>query len=106
MTWKSGLKVSLLPLGPPYPLQTILLRDLVGCVSPLQIVIAVFHPFFKFGARQTANIVCRGLPHPTQQVPILKKVHQTAMDISERFPSAEKTSEDITRRLFLMNIKG
>ncbi len=31
-----------LPLGRSCPLQTILLSDLVGCDSPLQIVIAVF----------------------------------------------------------------
>ncbi len=35
---KSGPKVPFLPLGRSCPLQTILLRDLVGCDSPLQIV--------------------------------------------------------------------
>jgi hypothetical protein len=35
LAWKSGLKVPLLPLGRSYPLQTILMNDLVGCDSPL-----------------------------------------------------------------------
>jgi hypothetical protein len=58
-----GLKISCL-----------LLSDLVGCDSPLQIVITVWHTFFKFEARQTAIIVSSGLSHPTQEVPILKEV--------------------------------
>ncbi len=48
------IKVSLLLLGPSCPLQTILVSDLVGCGSPLQIVMAVWRTFFKFEARQTA----------------------------------------------------
>jgi hypothetical protein len=46
---KSGHTVSLLPLGLSCPLQTILLSDLVGCGSPLQIVMAVSRlaHFFK-----------------------------------------------------------
>jgi hypothetical protein len=40
LAWKSGLKVPFLPLGRSCPLQTILLSDLVGCDSPLQIVMA------------------------------------------------------------------
>jgi hypothetical protein len=35
-----------LPLGPSCPLQTILLSDLVGFDSPLQIVLAVWCTFF------------------------------------------------------------
>jgi hypothetical protein len=34
LAWKSGLKVSLLPLGPSCPLQILLLSDLVGCGIP------------------------------------------------------------------------
>ncbi len=34
LTWKSGLKVPLLPLEPSCPLQKILLSDLIGCDSP------------------------------------------------------------------------
>ena len=45
LAWKSGLKVPFLPLGRSCPLQTILLSDLVGCDSPLQIVMAVWRPF-------------------------------------------------------------
>ncbi len=41
MAWKSGRKVPLLPLGHSRPLQTIQLSDLVGCDSPLKIVMAV-----------------------------------------------------------------
>ncbi len=37
LAWKSGLKVPSLPFGPPCPLQTILLSDLVGCSPPLTI---------------------------------------------------------------------
>ncbi len=43
----SGLKVPLLPLGRSCPLQTILLSDLVGCDSPLQVVMAIWHPFWN-----------------------------------------------------------
>ncbi len=46
-----GLKVPLLRLEPSCPLQTILailLSDLVGCDSPLQIVLAVCLHFFEF----------------------------------------------------------
>jgi hypothetical protein len=38
LAWKLGLIVPLMPLGPSCLLQTILLSDLVGCDSPLQIV--------------------------------------------------------------------
>jgi len=38
LAWKSGLKVSFLPLGRSCPLQTILLCGLVGCDGPLQMV--------------------------------------------------------------------
>jgi hypothetical protein len=58
MAWKSGLKLPFLPVGRSCPLQTILLSDLVGCDSPLQIVIAVW----------LTIIVSRGLSHPTQKV--------------------------------------
>jgi hypothetical protein len=49
VSWPSiGLEIRpqstiILPLGPSCPLQTILLSDLVGCDSPLQIVVAVWH---------------------------------------------------------------
>jgi hypothetical protein len=58
LAWKSGLKVSFLPLGRFCPLQTVLLSDLVGCDSPLQMVIAFW----------STIIVSRGLSHPTQKV--------------------------------------
>jgi hypothetical protein len=38
VAWKTGLKVTLLPLGRSCPLQTILLSDLVMCDSLLQII--------------------------------------------------------------------
>jgi hypothetical protein len=76
--------------------------------------------FFKILSAQTDIIVCSGHPHPIQ---ILKKVRQTAITICTGlvnpdgqyiplwiyhgfFSRAEKPSEDITRRLFLMNMKG
>jgi hypothetical protein len=52
-----------LPLGHSCPLQTTLLSDLVGCDSPLQIVMAVWRTI----------IVSRGLSHPTQKVCIQTK---------------------------------
>jgi hypothetical protein len=62
--------VPLLPLGPCSPVQTILLSDLVGCDSPLQIVMAVWRNLFQAG--QTDITICSGLSRPTQQVHILK----------------------------------
>ncbi len=56
LAWKSGLKVPFLPLGGSCPLQTILLSDLVGCDSPLQIVMAFWHTIS----------VSTGLSHPNQ----------------------------------------
>ncbi len=56
LTWKSGLKVLLLPLGRSCPLQTILLSDLIGFDSALQIVMAIWPTI----------IVSRGLSHLTQ----------------------------------------
>jgi hypothetical protein len=48
--------------------------DLVGCDSPLQIVMAVWRTFLKFEACQTAIVtVSSGLSHPTQEVQIKKK---------------------------------
>jgi hypothetical protein len=106
--------VPLLPLGSFCLLQTILLSDLVGCDSLLQIVIIPWHTSFKFEARQTAITISRGLLRLTQQVQILKKVRQTAIlsaegchtqldgaalpsgNISQCFFSrAEKPSEEI-----------
>jgi hypothetical protein len=54
LAWKSSLKVPFLPLGRSCPLQTILLIDLVGFDSPLQIVMAFW----------CTIIVSRGLSHP------------------------------------------
>jgi hypothetical protein len=55
----------------------------------------------KKKVRQTETVVtiCRGLSHPTGRA-------LWAALPSENFSRAEKTSEDITRRLFLMNMKG
>jgi hypothetical protein len=89
----------------------------------LQTVLARLAHSFKFKAHQIAIIVSSGLPHPTQQVPILKKrlnghtncrglLHMTGLaalpseNISQRFFQGKKPSaEDITSR-FLMNMKG
>ncbi len=57
LAWKSGLKVPFLPLGHSCPLKTILLSDLVGCDSPLQIVMAFWRTI----------IVSKGLSHPAQK---------------------------------------
>ncbi len=63
LAWKSGLKEPFWTLGHSCPLQTILLSDLVGCGSPLQIVIAFW----------STIIVSIGLSHPTQKVWIRTK---------------------------------
>jgi hypothetical protein len=55
--------VPLLHLGRSCLLQTILLSDLVGCDSPLQIVMAIW----------CTIIVSRGLSHQTQKVQIQTK---------------------------------
>jgi hypothetical protein len=83
LTWKSGLKVPFLPLGPSGPLQTILLSDLVGCEydSPLQICSNGSLAHF-FCIRSAPNIiVSSGLSHPTQDFQF-KKVRQKAVTIS------------------------
>ncbi len=41
-----------MPLGPSCPLQTIPVSDLVGCGSPLQIVMAVWRASVKIGSPQ------------------------------------------------------
>ncbi len=69
--------------------------DLVGCGSPLQIVMAVWRTFSKFEASQTAISVGTGLPYFTQKVQIPKKCSKRPLPF-----------EDITLRLFLMNMKG
>jgi hypothetical protein len=69
---KSGLKVPLLPLGPSCPLQTILLSDLLGFDSPLQLVLDLWTAFLQLEVHQTAIKVSSGLPHLTQQVQFKK----------------------------------
>jgi hypothetical protein len=68
--------VPLLPLGPSCFLQTILLSDLVRCEILLQIAMAIWRAFAKFEAHQTAIIVSSGLPYPTHQDQIKRKVRQ------------------------------
>ncbi len=123
---KSGLRVPLLPVRPSCPLQTILLRDLVGCDRPLQIVNEVWHTFFQFEVHQTAIIVsscmavtpCPGssnlkksplncnyylqkavIPDWIGSICPLRTYHSF-------FSRAEKPSENINTHLFLMNKKG
>jgi hypothetical protein len=102
LAWKSGLKVALLPLECSCPLQTILLRGLMRCDSPLQIVMAIQCKFkFKQKGRQTAITICRGLSHPTGRASLPSE------NISGRFFSrVENPSDDIYNRLFFMNKKG
>ncbi len=63
LAWKSGLNVPLLPLEHSCLLQAILLSGLVGCGSPLQIVMAVWRTI----------IFSRGLSRPTQKIQIQTK---------------------------------
>jgi hypothetical protein len=55
--------------SPLPPLQTILMSDLVGCDSPLQMVMAVWRTFFKNlkHSKQPLYIAYSRLPQPTQQ---------------------------------------
>ncbi len=126
LAWKSNLKMPILAFGPSCPLQTILLSDLVGCDSPLQIVTAVWRPFFKIWTvpksrccqqravtpdpgssnsfkkmHKTPITIYKGLSHPTGWAALPSE------NISRWFfSSMEKPSEDINSRLFLMNKKG
>ncbi len=69
-----------LPLGPSCPLQTILLSDLVGCGSPLQIVMAVCLHFFEIlSAPNCHYYLQRAVTPDPWQVQIFKKVRQTAI---------------------------
>jgi hypothetical protein len=105
-------------LEPSFPLQAILLSDLVSVTAhSLQIVMAFWRAFLKFEVRQTVIIVSSGLPHLTQQVQIFFKcakrpllsaagchtrLHGQHENISQGFFKGGETSEDITRHLFLI----
>ncbi len=101
---KLGHKVCLLLLGHSCLLQTILLSDLIRCDSPLQIAMAIWRTFLKFGACQTAIIVSSRLPHQAQQVQTFKKVRQTSIIICSKLSHltgwAALPSENIPWRLF------
>ncbi len=78
------------------PSANYLLSDLVGCGSPLEIVLAVWHTFFQFDARQTTIIVCSGLPHQIQQVQILKKCvndHYSPICSGQLYPTVWPTED-------------
>ncbi len=113
MAWKSGLKVPLLPLGPSYPLQTILLGDLFGCGGQLQIVMAVLAHFFKF-VSSVLFLICsvsnshyslQRAPTPDPASSNFKKVRQSASTICVGllYPTgwATQPSEDISHCCFL-----
>jgi hypothetical protein len=102
--------VPLLPFGRPCPL----LSDLVGCDSPLQIVMAVWRTI----------IFSRGLSHPTQKVQIQTKrapnfhyflqraviptgrAASPSDNISGRFFKDGEPFDDINSRSFLTIKKG
>jgi hypothetical protein len=105
------------------PSATILLSDLVGCDSPLQILMAVWRTYFQFEVCQTSITICSGMSRPTQQIQIIKKVRQTAICICRGLsqltgwavlPSENisqclcqgNPSEDVNSHLFFMNYKG
>jgi hypothetical protein len=94
LAWKLGHKVPFLPLGRSRPLQTILLNDLFGCDSPLQIEMAFWHTF----------IVSSGLSHPTRKVWILIKrapnCHYYPQMLSHPTGWAALPSDDISGRCF------
>jgi len=105
LAWKSGLKVPFLPRGRSWPLQTILLSYLVGCDSPLQIVIAVWRPFFQSWRAPNSHYysICRGMSHPTgTAITICRGLsHPTGHIFFKGWGTLW-----IYSRLFLMNKKG
>ncbi len=78
LAWKSGLKVSLLPLGPSCRLQTILLSDLVGCACQLQIELAVWRTFFLNlkRAKQPLQFAAGCNAQTTEQIQFFSKVRK------------------------------
>jgi len=97
LAWKSGLKVSFLPFGCSCPLQTILLRDLIVCDCPLQIVMAFWHTI----------LFSRGLSLQTKRAPNCHFFLQRAVTPHWRgiIARVEELSDDINSHLFLMNKK-
>jgi hypothetical protein len=115
LAWTSGLKVPLLTIGRSCPLKTILLGDLVGCDSPLQIAMAYWHII----------IFSRVLSHLTQKDKIQTKRapnchYYLQMAVTPKwkdsialwyhirafFSRVEIPSNDINSHSFLMNKKG
>ncbi len=122
MAWKSGLKVPFLTLGPSCPLQIVLLSDLAGCDSPLQIVMVIWCTFLKFEVRQIALLSAAGC-HTGQGFQIQKKCTilpflaadccHTRLDgqhcplrTSQLYFKAEALSKGINICLSLINKKG
>ncbi len=122
LAWKSGLKVSFLPLGPSCSLQILLLSDLGGGDSPLQIVIAVLLTFF---CSTSNNHYCQQwAPTPDPASSNSKKCVKLSLLSAEGFQTRlnwhhchlrtyysffsrlEKPSEDTVSRLFFINMKG
>jgi hypothetical protein len=105
--WKSGLKVPFLPLGSSCPLQTILLIDLVGCDSPLQIIMAIWRSFFpilKRAKRPLLSAEGYHVRHRKCKKTTMNKVCQMAVTIcrglSHSTGRAALPSENLTRRFF------
>jgi hypothetical protein len=64
--------------------RAILLCDLVGCGNRFKLYCLHLTRFFEFEGRQTAIIVFSGLPHPTLEIQIIKKMRQMAIIICSR----------------------
>ncbi len=111
-----------MPSGPSYPLQTILLGDLVGCGSLLQKVIGALFFNLKY-VKQPLQSAAGSHTQPSKFK--LKKSMPTGHSLSAAgfytrldgqhsplktyhsvFSRAEKPSEDIRQGLFQMNTKG
>ncbi len=114
----------LLPLGHSCHLQTIMQSDLVGCDSPLQIVVAIWKPFSNLKPAKWLLLRsaggCHGLPSKFTFLKSVPNGHyylQRAVTfdwmgsivlrehITAYFSWAEKHSEDKNSSYFLMNKK-
>jgi hypothetical protein len=114
LAWKSILKVSFLPLGRSCPLQTILLSDLVGHDSPMQIIMAFWRTVI-FSRAVTPDPESLNSNKKGAKLPLLSAEGcHTQLDgqpcplitYHGFFPRAEKPTYDINSRLFSINKKG
>ncbi len=123
LAWKLGLKVPSLCLGPYCHLQTILLSDLFGCDSPLQIGVDNWRTFFYLRRTEQPLLSVAGSHTRLRKFEFKKSAPNchyylqravTSNQITQYCPlrkyhgvflRVEKPSEDKNSRLLLMNKK-